>query len=1087
MAALKLRGKVGVVAQRFVRAGGGFAGYGVGKLLSLGQETGEVEYFHSPIDDRPVFAVPRALLQLVDLTAETRIYWRDPRGSAWRVGRVQDGIGDPIAVRFPNGDDRVLHTSDLFVRWNRPIADPTPFLAHRLNETPLFSDARSGFVQAMVEQRAACQGMPALLSSVVELEAHQVDVVRRVLQDPMQRYLLADEVGLGKTIEAGVVIRQYVLDDADHRVVVLVPPGLVMQWRDELRRRFLLGVELGRSVLVLSWDDLGRLAQELPRAGMLVVDEAHHLAADERLYGLVRSSALAIGRLLLLSATPVLRNERGFLRMLHLIDPLGAPLEAEEAFRRRVEHRQVVAEAVAGLIPENLFQLDDLVARLPSLFPGDNLLLDHVEALSAVLMELPEEEDERFLNALSALRVHLSEAYRLNRRILRNRRSGVCGLTPERAGVVFVEYRCAATSRLAARLDTWRDTAALAAQRTDLAGLLAARLAELAESALCRCEPLAGYAVAITPALPILEPATFAAALESRMEALSEAILAYASANTKFIVFCSEPAIADRVVAWLGATRAQGGDGDSDAAALARFLDDPSQRVLICDRRAEEGLNLQGGSKVLVHFDLPLAPNRIEQRMGRLDRYGSGSAVRSIVLRCLDDPLEMAWSACLAEGFGVFNRSIASLQYLVEAEMQALSGRMLETGAEAIQELTERLGGPEGEVANELRRIDAQDALDSLAAPSSAVHERLLEVDGEWQEMREHVERWLVATLHMSREEGPPMGPLPPSDSVFRFGLVRNGNRRSLIPLDRFVETMLPALDAQAPRASAGRPLSFPYTYRRQTALSRRGRAEGVRLLRRGEAFLQGIETLTDRDDRGRCFAMWRQLPGYRAREGCDVFFRFDFVVEVEVAGATDLWLPNFLPTDDADLLAQRRRLASAALQRRGDSAMPPFFHRVWLDAEFEPVGDMALRARLELPYNKDGRGDGGRDWNLNAQRWAALSALRLPVLTAWEAVVRRARGAAEEAMEAAAEIEARARAAVAGARRLDEERFAQLQTRIARGGPGAGADHELLDIEMRVAQALYAGMSRPHRTLDTIGAIFLTDRAWRGPAGPDA
>lgn len=71
----------------------------------------------------------------------------------------------------------------------------------------MFAEARSGFVRAIIGQRAACQGMSALYSSVIELDSHQVEVVRRVLQDPAQRYLLADEVGLGKTIEAGILIR----------------------------------------------------------------------------------------------------------------------------------------------------------------------------------------------------------------------------------------------------------------------------------------------------------------------------------------------------------------------------------------------------------------------------------------------------------------------------------------------------------------------------------------------------------------------------------------------------------------------------------------------------------------------------------------------------------------------------------------------------------------------------------------------------------------------------------------------------------------------------------------------------------------
>ncbi|MCP2830389.1 helicase-related protein, partial [Salmonella enterica] len=79
-----------------------------------------------------------------------------------------------------------------------------------------------------------------------------------------------------------------------------------------------------------------------------------------------------------------------------------------------------------------------------------------------------------------------------------------------------------------------------------------------------------------------------------------------------------------------------------------RFLTEPEQcRVLVCDARAEEGLNLHGGRKVVLHFDLPATPNRIEQRLGRLDRFGSGDAIHSLVPVCVDDPAEQAWLACL--------------------------------------------------------------------------------------------------------------------------------------------------------------------------------------------------------------------------------------------------------------------------------------------------------------------------------------------------------------------------------------------------------------------------------------------------------
>ncbi|MCV6072035.1 SNF2-related protein, partial [Escherichia coli] len=76
-------------------------------------------------------------------------------------------------------------------------------------------------------------------SSAVELEPHQLAVVRRVLQDKDPKYILADEVGLGKTIEAGMVIREHALEATGHvSMLIAVPAPLVSQWREELAERF---------------------------------------------------------------------------------------------------------------------------------------------------------------------------------------------------------------------------------------------------------------------------------------------------------------------------------------------------------------------------------------------------------------------------------------------------------------------------------------------------------------------------------------------------------------------------------------------------------------------------------------------------------------------------------------------------------------------------------------------------------------------------------------------------------------------------------------------------------------------------------
>ena len=102
-----------------------------------------------------------------------------------------------------------------------------------------------------------------------------------------------------------------------------------------------LGAELDASLLVMNSDDVDGFSVAVQGPGMLVVDEAHHLTRNRALYEAVRLAALRVPRLLLLSATPVLRNELGFLEMLHLLDPLVFPLEDADRFRLRIIAAQI--------------------------------------------------------------------------------------------------------------------------------------------------------------------------------------------------------------------------------------------------------------------------------------------------------------------------------------------------------------------------------------------------------------------------------------------------------------------------------------------------------------------------------------------------------------------------------------------------------------------------------------------------------------------------------------------------------------------------------------------------------------------------
>ncbi|WLB09477.1 protein DpdE [Bradyrhizobium elkanii] len=1054
---------------------------GIGKIVSISGTLATVQYFNSPIDEPEIITVPLSLVREVGIPTQTRAYWFDEALKAWRVGRIIDGDGNRIEVRFPNGDERSIPSADLHIRWDKPILDPAPFLAQFVCETPLFADARSAFARSLMAQREASLGMSSLLSSGIELEAHQIDVVRRVLQDPVQRYLLADEVGLGKTIEAGILIRQYTLDEPDdHRVVILVPPSLVVQWTEELRRRFYLRPNAGNEkIRIVSTDETELIRQILPKAGMVVIDEAHHLSGKRPLYELVQKIAAQVPRLLLLSATPVLRNEQGFLEMLHLLDPDVYRLDDGEAFAHRIASRQALAETVAALIPENVLQLGRFLDDISQKFADDPLLIERIGALRRIAATFPEEDDLELLAALSEVRSHLSEIYRLDRRILRNRRSTLSVLTPERAGLSVVPYRSEARSRLVEALDHWRTLAANSVygrEDGDDAARLADWYADFVDRMLSEDWSVCRILLASPPLGLPLDDIGVALELVANDDARWEALwtaLEQVDRKVKCVVFCSCEAVADRVSAFLqarlgdGAARAAGEDREE---SITSFLEAADCRVLVCDRSDEEGLNLQGGAKAVIHFDLPLSPNRIEQRIGRLDRYGSGKPVLSLVLVCDDDPYQLAWTACLDSGLDVFRRSVASLQYLIEAHVQLLRKSLLSEGHEAIGATGARLGGENGEVGNEMRRIDHQDALDALLRTQERDLDRLEEVESEWLIFQKTVDDWLVTCLKMSLAEGPRVGALMPGEHVCRYALQRTGRHPTLIPLSRFVGTMLGALDPEAPGAHFGRPLTHAYAARRRTALSRKSVASGVRILRYGDVLLDGLQAITALEDRGRCFAVWRGQADYKPESTADVFLRFDFVAEADIEKAVGVFVSGY---------AGAHKTAARALQRRGDMLFPPFYHRIWLDEYLQPVTDVRLLSMLEASYAP--RGEAGyQDVNLNPRRVRTLAGKGLAVVREWPTHVMRGRKAAEEILRKVPEICSRAANAVARARSEDAGRFARLRMRIARDdGALAEEDRLRLAVEEPVAEAIYAGILEPKLTLDTIGAVFLSNAAF--------
>ncbi|MET3962796.1 ATP-dependent helicase HepA [Marmoricola sp. OAE513] len=808
----------------------------------------------------------------------------------------------------------LLYQDQFYLRWSKPLADPSAALQHGLSEAPVFHEARSDLLAALVRQRQVSRGLSGVVSAPVSLYHHQIDTVARVLADPVIRYLLADEVGLGKTIEAGLVIRQVMIDDPDAEVLVLVPDSLVGQWRSELHGRLALGPALeDQRLVVMSHEQLGH-QWNLDHVALVVIDEAHNLL-DRILDGSATHQALLDApALLALSATPMRGDLGVFRRLLALVDPVAFGSITEESFLQRLNERERSAGELQLLNSRRASarQKRGVVDSLLEMFAGDLNIVELAAACADV--------EDNLAPAWTELAEYIRETYRLSRRMIRHRREGdltdgyaVAGRKP-----TYVELHDAARADADEFLDLLRFE------------LEAGRHEDLYAQAVLHA--LAGPRALLTflrdrAALPAHSPkappeavrALFestAAHLEiAGIDARIDAAIAIAQERVgrgcKVVVSSSFAAIAhafeERILEEIDEFSVFHHYSDMHAHvrdnAVADFLNAASGVVLVADRSMEEGRNLQE-AEVLINLDLPLDASRLDQRIGRLDRYAvRPEPAEVVVLVEPNSPWVTAQIRLLGEGTGVFDSSVSTVQRMLTEVLDKVRGELLARGVGALDLDVSAL---RAELNTERDDIELLEEMESVSAAVSFGHEafaELLEYEGgDDDPLRQAVKRLTQGTGSLG------MKPVESKDGVIRFG----GAKEIGLPEDQ-----IPALHSL---------LLAPKTYSREVAAER----YAVAPFRIGDPLVDWLDDYLRADERGRAYAVVRPVAGLSTPA---LWVHCEFLVEF----------------DDAHLAwdgAARRRLS-----RRGDGLFPPVKYETWTDP-YGAAPDELMRENLDLPFD---------------------------------------------------------------------------------------------------------------------------------------
>ncbi len=1074
---------------------------GIGKVIEISSNRTVVEYFCS-IGQRIRKTLPTDALQRVRLQKQTRCYiWSEDK-ERWTIGRIYGVDNYRYQIDLPDSKTILATEQEIYVRSDRPIADPIEILAMKGHETPYFHAKRSRFVQCLLQQRAVSRGMTGLISANVTLYPHQVEVVRRVLEDPIQRYLLADEVGLGKTIEAGAILRQYLLDEPQGQALIIVPQYLLAQWSQELESKFYIS-HFPNRVQLLAIEDWHQISRK--DIGLLILDEAHHIAAmaasaikeQNQCFETCKQLAHRSDRLLLLSATPVLNHEQDFLAMLHLLDPTTYQLEDLASFRDKVQKRQEIGRVLlvfkAGA---KAFVLNKNISKLQSLFPDDTYLLNLLGQLQQNLQQASAPELDKMVQII---RNHISDTYRLHRRMLRNHRATVEDAIFDRNAIPKTEYDLDERSYpIHELLEEWRTVApsgqynriflllfrAAGTWLGVLKEVVTVRLngvfhADLVQEfgtenvrLLVETPKFSGEEEILQALLNILQQPSEAG---DRLELLQIILLYHLSEVlklqsyqgniakllaqvqkrlnrplqgdrlpkiiifTSFVQTCSELkryltlAFGENAIA----THQFGASREQVENNINRFKTNPACFILISDFSGEEGRNLQFADG-LIHFDLPWSPNRLEQRLGRIDRIGGKVAINSWLLAGVDlpDSPHQAWYELLKAGFGIFNQSIASLQFYVDEKLPELENILFNSGAIGLIEAIPQM---QKEIETEQVKISEQNVLDDIdAADENAIayFQELESFDDRHQELQKSTESWICSALQFLRINNPDLA------GVCEY----KPTERTLVPANELINRFA----AYAKK---------PGTYNRRLA----NKYSGIDLYRIGEGLMEELASYMYWDDRGQAFAMWRHDATWDAGEGMEwLGFRFDYTVEIDLTCAQDCNLSQ---------------LDIKTLKRRADALFPPKLETIFVDAQMDIVEDVRVINILQRPYY--GKGSDYRDYNLAKSRLSILDEFIDP--SKWSDFCYMARTTSENLLrDRPSFIELCQQKAQVAALKLDN-RINQLQLRLNRLSKASANSAKLaneLATESTISQALLQGIYRPRLKLDSVGFMIVSGRS---------
>lgn len=615
-------------------------------------------------------------------------------------------------------------------------------------------------------------GFETLVGARAYLFPHQIDTIMRASRQSPCRLMLADEVGLGKTIEALIIANTLNRTKENFKTLVIVPTTLMNQWKNEFDIKLWLRTEIndGKNEIssnhvIIPLEDMTKpqyknlLNQDWDLA---IIDEVHKVIKDEIIYEKIYSLSQRIDNLLILTATPISSRRTEYLNLLKLLKPQTYGDMSSEYFDVLVEKNNKIKEHVCE-IRNNLEEyyesnckdqglLEDIVDELAEIndFLDDDYFRDGFDSIDI-------ENEEQSLVVIHTLLGYIAEYYQIDRDIIRHRREELKNKFSNRS-LYKISYMMQDADQNYYEYESY---SALLNYLNEMKneGLLNI---EIAKELLCRMfsSPLAlkAYLKSNSKLIPSQKYNELLDAVDKFILGLEREIEEphlyledpdfIKSRVTKLLDYLDQEAYDQKVVIFTSYTetakmlnqllsnflepdslsRFYKGLAEEDLTReINKFQMDQNVKVMICDYTAGEGRNLQMAD-LIIHYDLPVSPSEIEQRIGRLDRIGrdQDKEVSSVVLYA-QDSIEEYLLRIWNEAFNIFGESLSGLEIALEDFEELIKDFLLNYEDMEFDEVLEDFKKKTKELKKVLREERLYDANRQLSRRLQRMIEKLID------------------------------------------------------------------------------------------------------------------------------------------------------------------------------------------------------------------------------------------------------------------------------------------------------------------------------------------------------------------------